>query len=139
MVAKGYTQQEGVDFIGICSPVAKLVTVKSPNSLGCTFQLALGSTDVNTAFLYGDLFEETYMDLPLGYGNIEISHPSRKLVCKLRKSIYGLKQASQQWYSKFSQSSIRFGLALVNQNQTIPFSQKDQAPLLLPCWFMWMI
>ena len=66
--------------------------------------------DVNNAFLNGDLFEEVYMDIPLGYDHKEqSSKPTKKLVCKLYKSIYGLKQVSRQWNSKFSHSFISFG------------------------------
>ena len=70
----------------------------------------LTQLDVNNVFLNGDLFEEVYMDLPLGYtGTRKADFQGEKLVCKLHKSIYGLKQASRQWYSKFSQSLLQFG------------------------------
>lgn len=94
LVAKGYTQQEGIDYIETFSPVAKLVTIKVLLTLAVSFQWPLVQLDVNNSFLHGDLFEEVYMDLPLGYKHGITSSQGDRLVCQLHKSIYGLKQAS---------------------------------------------
>lgn len=67
MVAKVYTQQEGVDFLDTFSPIAKLVIVKVLLALATCFNWHLVQLDVNNAFFNGDLFEDIYMDLPLGY------------------------------------------------------------------------
>ena len=61
--------------------------------------------DVKTTFLNGDLEEEVYMKQPEGFSSSVGEH----LVCKLRKSIYGLKQASRQWYFKFHEVISSFG------------------------------
>ncbi|CAA7037676.1 unnamed protein product [Microthlaspi erraticum] len=61
--------------------------------------------DVKTAFLNGDLEEEVYMRQPEGF----IKEGQEDMVCKLKKSIYGLKQASRQWYLKFDEIITKFG------------------------------
>lgn len=104
-------------------PRCEINYCQSVTSIGCPMQLAFGSTIWNSAFLNGHLFEEIYMELSLGYcSKGKVSHPERKLVSKLHKSIYGLKQASKQWYSKFSQSLLQFGFDQLKS--IIPSSQK---------------
>jgi hypothetical protein len=61
--------------------------------------------DVNTAFLNGDLEERVYMIQPKGF----IMEGKEDMGCHLKKSIYGLKQASRQWYLKFNETIKRFG------------------------------
>ena len=68
------------------------------------FDLEVHQIDVKTTFLNGDL-EEVYMAQPMGFESEKGSH----LVCKLRRSIYGLKQASHQWYIKFHSVVSKYG------------------------------
>ena len=67
--------------------------------------LHLKQLDVKTAFLHGDLEEDIYMSQLEGF----IVQEQESLVCKLRKSLYGLKQASRQWYKKFDSFMNRTG------------------------------
>ena len=90
-----------MDYIDTFSLVAKLVTVKLVLALVVTHGWFLVQFDVNNAFLHDDLTKEVYMSLPQGYPHEGETLPSNN-VCRLHKSIYGLKQASRQWFVKFS-------------------------------------
>ncbi|TQD94623.1 hypothetical protein C1H46_019868 [Malus baccata] len=71
------------------------------------FDLELHQMDVKTDFLNGDLEECIYMKQPTKF----IERGKENMVCKLNKSIYGLKQASRQWYLKFDQIVYSQGFA----------------------------
>ena len=87
LVAKGYSQVEGIDFHEIFSPVVKLVSIRTLLALTALLNLELEQLDVKTTFLQGDLNEEIYMEQPEDF----VRGRSRILVCKLRKSLYGLR------------------------------------------------
>ncbi|GMI70307.1 hypothetical protein HRI_000700000 [Hibiscus trionum] len=106
LVAKGFTQIEGIDFTDTFSPVAKLTTFKVVLSLAASQNWHLLQLDVNNAFLNGILDEEVYMKIPPGY---DTSAEGSNLACRLHKSIYGLRQASRQWFHAFSQVVLKFG------------------------------
>ncbi|WVY90570.1 hypothetical protein V8G54_036084 [Vigna mungo] len=105
LVAKGFTQKDGIDYKETFSPVSKKDSLRIVLALVAHYDLELHQMDVKTAFLNGDLEEEVYMDQPEGF---TISG-KESLVCKLKKSIYGLKQASRQWYLKFNDTITSYG------------------------------
>ena len=105
LVAKGFTQKDGIDYKETFSPVSKKDSFRIIMALVAHYDLELHQMDVKTAFLNGNLEEEIYMDQPEGFSVKGKEH----MVCKLKKSIYGLKQASRQWYLKFNDTITSFG------------------------------
>ena len=89
LVAKGFTQTYDVDHVETFSPVAKLNTIRVLLSLVANLDWPLHQLDMKNAFLYGDLDEEVYMDIPPGY----IGPVKTKMVYKLERALYGLKQS----------------------------------------------
>ncbi|GAA0149302.1 transmembrane signal receptor [Lithospermum erythrorhizon] len=109
LVAKGYTQVEGEDYTEIFSPVAKVVTVKILFALAATHGWKVHHMNVNYEFLHGTLDEVIYMQPPPG---LQLDHTRQ--VFQLKKSLYGLKQASRQ-----SKTSMVTGLQLHDENSPL--------------------
>ena len=130
LVVKGFSQRKGVDFNEIFSHVVKMSSIRIVLSLAATLDLEVEQMDVKTAFLHGDLEEEIYMKQLDGF------HVEGKeyYVCRLRKSLYGLKQASRQWYKKFESIMCEQGYMKTTSDHCVfvrKFSNDDFIILLL--------
>lgn len=93
LVAQGYSQQPGVDYDETFSPVVQRSSLRTLLSYGLNRGMIVHQMDVVTAFLNGVLNEEIYMKQPNGF----VSPGNEELVCKLNRSLYGLKQSSRCW------------------------------------------
>ena len=98
LVAKGFTQKDGIDYKKTFSLVSRKDSLRIINDLIAHYDLDLYQMDVKIAFLNRDLEEKIYIDPPEGFSIEGKEH----MVCKLKKSIYELKQPSRQRYLKFN-------------------------------------
>ncbi|CAJ2662733.1 unnamed protein product [Trifolium pratense] len=128
LVAKGFTQTYGIDYSETFAPVAKLNTVRILLSVAANLDWPLHQLDVKNAFLNGDLEEEVYKDIPPGFEDMFGSN-----VCKLNRSLYGLKQSPRAWFEKFTQSMKKQGYVQGQADHTLftKFSQDGKVAVLI--------
>nr|GEU46224.1 hypothetical protein [Tanacetum cinerariifolium] len=98
LVAKGYRQEEGIDFDKSFAPVARIEAIRIFITNAASKNMTIYQMDVKTAFLNGKLKEEVYVSQPEGF--VDPDHPTH--VYRLKKALYGLKQAHRAWYDTLS-------------------------------------
>jgi hypothetical protein len=105
LVAKGFKQIHGVDYDETFSPVAMIKSIRILLAIAAYYDYEIWQMDVKTAFLNGSLLEDVYMTQPEGF----CIPGEAKKICKLQRSIYGLKQASRSWNLRFDETVKQFG------------------------------
>ncbi|GJX07287.1 retrovirus-related pol polyprotein from transposon TNT 1-94 [Tanacetum coccineum] len=98
LVARGYRQEEVIDFEESLAPVARLEAIRIFLAFAAHMNMVIYQMDVKTAFLNGNLREEIYVSQPDGF--VDLDKPN--YVYKLKKALYGLKQAPRAWYDMLS-------------------------------------
>ncbi|KAG1654211.1 hypothetical protein FOA52_010588 [Chlamydomonas sp. UWO 241] len=104
VVAKGFKQVEGVDYLQTFAPCADKNSFRVVLAIACERDLEMEQLDIKTAVLNGKLEETIYMQQPPGY---EVG--GRDMVCRLKRTLYGLKQAPRAWYLKLSEELAKIG------------------------------
>ncbi|GKD36037.1 retrovirus-related pol polyprotein from transposon TNT 1-94, partial [Tanacetum coccineum] len=126
LVARGYHQEEGIDFKESFAPVARLEAIRIFLAFAAHMNMVVYQMDVKTAFLNGNLREEVYVSQPDGF--VDLDNPNH--VYKLKKALYGLKQAPRAWYDMLSSFLISQDFSKGSVDPTL-FIRKEGKELLL--------
>lgn len=123
-VVRGFEQEYGVDYNETFASVVKPVSYKMLFVLACVFGWYIDQMDVKTAFLYGDIDTDVFVELP---PNLKDNHPG--MVCKLNKALYGLKQAPRIWFNTLKSALQNLGFAQIIDDYSV-FVNKDEGVIL---------
>jgi hypothetical protein len=127
LVAKGYSQKEGVDYDETFAPVAKFGAIRTLLSLSAHYDFEVHQMDVRTAFLNGDLDVDIYMRQPDGF----VAPGQEELVCKLNKSLYGLKQAGRAWYHKIHHTLPELGFTALHADTCVYILRQSSVLIII--------
>ena len=120
LVAKGCSQRYGIDYMETYSPVVRHTSIRFLMALAIKNKYKIHQMDVVTAYLQGDLEEEIYMQQPEKFDD------GTNKVCKLKKSLYGLKQAGRQWNKKLDYALQNYGLTKSKADPCIYYKKCDE-------------
>jgi hypothetical protein len=96
LVARGFQQEHGLDYDEIFAPVAHMTTIYTLLVVASFWKWSISHLDVKNVFLHGELREDLYMHPPPRY------YVSEGMICHLRRSLYGNKQAPHDWFQHFT-------------------------------------
>ena len=123
LVAQGFRQKEGIDFTETYALVARMTTIRIILALGAIYDWELENMDVVTAFLQSEMQEEVYVRQPEGYE--KFGPNGEPLVCKLHKSLYGLKQSPRNWNQVVDKWFKTYGLIPSKSDPCLYVKRKD--------------
>lgn len=126
-VAKGFSQRPEYDFVHTYAPTVMASTVRTVLALVATEDLEFDIVDITAAYLNGDLDEDVYMVQPTGFTSNDASG-----VCKLKKAIYGLKQAGRQWWKTLRSFLLALGFRISKVDACLYLFTKGGDKLWIP-------
>ncbi|PKU63435.1 Retrovirus-related Pol polyprotein from transposon TNT 1-94 [Dendrobium catenatum] len=127
LVAQGNTQQYGVNYLETFSPVAKFTTIRTFLTIAIHFNWPVHQIDITNAFLHGNLNETIFMKQPKGFE--DDNQPN--YVCKLNKTIYGLKQSPRMWFHMLSTHLQSIGFVAGKADSSMFIFSKDDVQLFM--------
>ena len=126
LVAKGYVQKHGIDFDEVFAPVARVETIRLIIALAASNGWEVHHLDVKTAFLHGELKEDVFVVQPEGF----IIEGQEHKVYKLKKALYGLRQAPRTWNIKLNQILRRLKFVRCSKEPSL-YRREENGELLV--------
>ena len=126
LVAQGFSQIPGVDYFDTFAPVARLASIRTVLAFAASENLETGQIDIKGAYLNGKLTvdERIYMHQPPGYAK-------GSFVCRLKKTLYGLKQSGRRWYQKLVEIMTALKFSRCEVDQAVFFRRNEEKNLLI--------
>jgi hypothetical protein len=128
-VAHGFSQNEGIDYEEMFSPVAIQTSIRTIIALATKMNWKLHQMDVKTTFLNGVIEEEVYIEKPQGF---EVED-KKTHVCRLKKDLYGLKQDPRAWYGRIDSFLTSLGFTQSNYDSNLYFNVMNDEPIIFCC------
>ena len=128
LVALGYSQQHGADYDDTFCPVVRFESVRMLIAIAVQLGLKLHQMDITAAFLNGDLKEDVYLSSPEG---LEVNGSRGKVFCKLKKSLYGLRQSPRCWNSTLDAKLREMGFRQTPSDPCMYITSSEGKPLIL--------
>ena len=127
LVARGFQQEEGIDYHDIFAPVVRWSTILLILALAAKHKWSLFQLDVITAFLNGTINEDILMEIPEGFQSV--GDPTK--VCRINRVLYGLKQAPKAWYDRIDKWLQEQGLTRSESDPNLYFSRQSGKLIIL--------
>ena len=132
LVAKGYKQKVAIDYDEVFAPVARQETIRLVLSVAAQNSWPVFQLDVKSAFLYGELQEEVYVDQPPGF----VRRGCEDKVYKLKKALYGLKQAPRTWYGRIDSYFAKLGFSKCPYEHTLYVKKEKDGRITIVCLYV---
>ena len=126
-MAHGFSQKEGIDYEETFAPVARYTSIRVIMALAAKVGWKLHQMDVKTTFLNGVVEEEVYVKQPLGFE----THDQETHVCKLKKDLYGLKEAPRTWYGRIDSFLMSLGFTKSKADPNLYSKVEDGMQVIL--------
>ena len=128
---QGFSQVPGVNYFDTFAPVARLASIQTVLAFAAAEDYEIGQIDIKLAYLNGELTKDEVVFMRQVPGYEVVDKEKGVLVCRLKKSLYGLKQARQRWYQKLVDIMLKLGFERCKGDQAVFYRRCKRTNVLI--------